>query len=140
MMAEFPEHVRDGIDQFTGRAWLLPHLLAWLGRPSERMFLITGTPGTGKSSLIAWLAGGGPSPEGDEARRRLEAIRSRVRAAHFCVASSGSTAPRTFAQNVADQLTWAVPGFGAALAASLSDRISMRSDQTIGTVQSGAQV
>ncbi len=141
MAVEIPKNVSAHIDQFTGREWLLPHLLAWLGRPSERMFLMTGTPGTGKSSMMAWLAGFGPLPVKEESARNLVMIRSQVKAAHFCVASSDSTAPKTFAQNVANQLIDpAVPGFGDALADSLSDRISISSVQSIGTVAPGAKL
>lgn len=59
-----PEQISKYIDQFTGRAWLLPRILNCYENSIERMFLITGDPGTGKSMVAAWLAGSGPLPAG----------------------------------------------------------------------------
>ena len=41
--------VEKNIQHFTGRDWLLPRLLKWLEKTDERMFILTGKPGTGKA-------------------------------------------------------------------------------------------
>jgi hypothetical protein len=62
MAIDLPKHVADDIDRFTGSAWLLPKLLEWWNRGDERLFLLTGGPGTGKSTITAQLSGACPSP------------------------------------------------------------------------------
>ncbi|MGH8069037.1 MAG: hypothetical protein ACRERE_28140, partial [Candidatus Entotheonellia bacterium] len=110
-----PRLVAESIDQFTGRTWLLQPLLDWFERSSERLFILTGKPGTGKSALIAWLGGAGPLPANADVRSQIECLRAQVKAVHFCQANSGNTAPKALAQNLAEQLTQTVPGFGDAL-------------------------
>src|SRR5947209_6140847 len=125
MTAEFPRNVRDSIDQFTRREWLLPHLLEWLERTEERFFVLTGEPGSGKSRIISWLSGAeGPDPDGPS-RDLLERFRSRVKAAHFCVANSGSADPRQAAEDLARQLAQRVDGYGVAFAESLKGLIKI---------------
>ena len=62
MIPELPKTIADNIKYFTGRTWLLPILLKWFEKSDQRMFILTGGPGTGKSMIMAWLAGRGPSP------------------------------------------------------------------------------
>src|SRR5687768_2239573 len=119
MILNLPQTIAANIGHFTGRTWLLPHLLAWLEQFNERICILTGEPGTGKSMIIAWLAGAGPLPTSATARSQLQQIRSRVAATHFCMAASRNIAPQAFAENVANQLTRNVKGFGDALAATL---------------------
>jgi SpoVK/Ycf46/Vps4 family AAA+-type ATPase len=63
MSYPLPEKINKYIDQFTGRTWVLPKILEWYEKTSERLLLITGDPGTGKSMVTAWLAGSGPLPD-----------------------------------------------------------------------------
>jgi hypothetical protein len=100
-----PKTVAANIEHFSGRTWLLPTLLDWFEQTDARMFILTGEPGTGKSTVAAWLAGAGPWPSGADAKSQLEQIRSQIKAAHFCVAASDSAAPKAFAQSMAEQLT-----------------------------------
>jgi len=83
-MTDLPKHVAENIDRFTGRTWLLPRILEWLNHSNERFFLLTGAPGTGKSMILAWLAGFGPEPKDASAREQLNRLRKAVKAAHFC--------------------------------------------------------
>ncbi len=137
-MPELPKTIASNIDHFTGRTWLLPSLLQWCEHSNDRTLILTVEPGTGKSALMAWLAGAGPPPADARVRSQLEQLRSLVTATHFCVATSGSTSPKAFAQNIAEQLTRCVAGFGGALAATLADQIIKISPvQHIGTVQGG---
>ena len=136
MIFTLPENVANNIQGFTGRSWLLPLLLEWLERSDDRVFILTGEPGTGKSMTTAWLAGEGPAPTEADASLQLKQVRSWVKATHFCIATS-SNAPKAFAQNVAEQLTRTVPGFGSALANTLSDLVKISADLRINTVETG---
>ena len=75
---QIPDHVSHEIEGFTGRTWLLAPLLTWVEQSSERSFVVTGEPGSGKSMLSAWLAGSGPAPADPVARRQLDDLRAQV--------------------------------------------------------------
>jgi hypothetical protein len=113
-----PQNITARIDQFVGRTWLLPEILRWWSHGSARTLLVTGAPGTGKSMLMAWLAGFGPPPESELDRGQLAQLRSAVKAIHFCQAASRNITPRAFAQGIANQLSRSVDGFADALAAT----------------------
>ncbi len=135
MKIDLPRTVSDNLSHFTGREWILPELLRWWDQEETRFFVLTGEPGTGKSMLSAWLAGCGPLPA-VPVSPELERFRSLVRAVHFCIARSG-TSPKSFAQSVAGQLTRSVPGFGAALAATLKEQVQISVEQNIGHMAGG---
>ncbi|MCZ7572053.1 MAG: hypothetical protein M5U01_26175 [Ardenticatenaceae bacterium] len=137
MTLHLPPRIETNIAHFTGRTWLLPKVVAWLEQSDQRLLLLTGQPGTGKSMLVAWLAGAGPPPADPEARARLDHVRARLKAVHFCVAASGSIAPKALAENLAQQLTRTVAGFGEALTATLSARVSIVVEQRIERVEGG---
>src|SRR5262245_45668072 len=136
-MAEIPKRIAENIDRFTGRTWLLPKLLDWWDNSEERIFLLSGGPGTGKSMILAWLAGFGTEPQEALAKEQLSRIRKVFKAAHFCQASSRNLSPQAFAENIAHQLTGAVKGFDDALAATLAERVQIIATQTVGTVGAG---
>jgi len=125
-----PRTLATQMDRFVGRAWLLPRLLEWWSTGSERVFLLTGGPGTGKSMIQAWICGFGPEPDDPEARSQLERLRAATVAAHFCQAASRNISPQAFGESIANQLAANLPGFAAALAATLAERV-----QIVGTVQ-----
>jgi hypothetical protein len=62
LAATLPREVTEHIVEFRGRGWLLPRLIEWWDRGDEQIFLLTGRPGTGKSMILARLAGLGPLP------------------------------------------------------------------------------
>ena len=140
MEIKLPKLVDERIDRFTGRAWLLPKLIEWWERTEERLFLLTGDPGTGKSMILAWLAGKGPAPPDRVAKKQLTQLRKAVKAAHFCEASSRKNSPEAFAQSIANQLTETVPGFGDALAATLKDRVKIIGIARAETAASGSSL
>jgi hypothetical protein len=135
-----PRRVVESVGTFSGRTWVLPRLLQWWDREAARLFLLTGGPGTGKSMLMAWLAGLGAEPSDPAAVEHLTRLRSLVKAAHFCQASSQNTSPRAFAQGLANQLTASVPGFADALAATLGDRVQIVGTAHAGTAAAGSTV
>jgi energy-coupling factor transporter ATP-binding protein EcfA2 len=135
-----PDVVASGIEQFTGRSWVLPLLLRWLDESSDRFFILTGAPGTGKSTLMAWLAGWGPPPTNRRAKAQLERLRARAGAVHFCRADSGNVAPRAFAEAMSDQLTRKITGFGDAMVTTLHDLVRIQVDIHTGQVREGASV
>jgi hypothetical protein len=65
-----PKHVAENIDRFTGRTWLLPRILEWWDHSDERLLLMTGGPGTGKSMILAWLSDFGPQLQDATAQAR----------------------------------------------------------------------
>jgi hypothetical protein len=137
---DLPDVVASSIEQFTGRSWVLPPLLQWLDESTDRFFVLTGAPGTGKSSLMAWLAGWGPPPTSSRARAHLKRLRARVGAVHFCRADSGNVAPRAFAEAMSGQLTRNITGFGDALVTTLHDLVRIQVDIHAGQVQKGGTV
>jgi hypothetical protein len=139
MTLDLPKRVAENIAQFTGRAWLLEAVLNWLENGSNRLFILTGEPGAGKSMVAAWLAGEGPAPAEAEPRARLERIRAAVKGAHFCEFATGKTSPKALAQSLAGQLQDGVPLFGQALLKALKDRIQVTATQDIETIESGGK-
>ena len=125
MSFQLPARVEQNIEQFVGRTWLLPVVDKWLKKPKERLLILAGDPGTGKSMIAAWLAEAGPKPEGSKARKQLARIRGHVKGAHFCVFEGGGADPVDMARNLASQLVERVPGFGDALADSLADLVKI---------------
>jgi hypothetical protein len=97
-----PEEISERAVGFTGRLWVLSEVLDWIDHGSERFFMITGEPGSGKTALAAWLAGAGDAPASEELKR----MRDCWKAMHFCVADDkhGSLNPGRFAQSLARQL------------------------------------
>ena len=135
-----PRTLAKQMDRFVGRAWLLPRLLEWWNAGSERVFLLTGGPGTGKSMIQAWLCGFGPEPEDPEARSQLERLRAATVAAHFFQAASRNISPQSFGESIANQLAANVAGFAAALAATLAERVQIVGTAHAGLAATGAQL
>ncbi len=140
MTVQLPEKIADHIDQFTGRKWLLPRILDWFDNTSERLLLITGEPGTGKSMLTAWLANFGPPPDTPEAAGQLQFLRGQVYGVHFCQAGGGSITPKNLSINLHYQLKESIPLFNQAFIESLPELIRLEATQRFGQVDAGAQV
>ena len=123
---------------FIGRTWLLARLQNWLAQPQERLFLLTGRPGTGKSSFSAWLAGEGPAPLAAPAQAARAQLRANLKAVHFCTAASQTSSPPAFLQSLATQLTHEVRGFGRALEISLGNQIRLTEQSSLSGERAGA--
>jgi len=131
---ELPSYHQKNISKFTGRRWLLPRIRHWLEKTSDRVFLVTGKPGAGKSMISAWLSDKGSVPIEPAAAADLNAIRSALCAVYFCQATSGN-APRVFAESVAKQLARAVQGFAGFIGSSLSERKQVNVNATVNVQQ-----
>src|SRR5437762_6881136 len=139
-MIELPRVIANNIDQFSGRVWLLPKVLEWFDDNKERVLVLSGEPGSGKSMIAAWLAGMGPAPVDPRPRQQLDRIRSLIYAAHFCQTTHTNTDPRAVAESLARQLTTRIPQFGKALADSLADRVQIIASVGANAINSGANV
>ncbi len=117
--AEISRLTRD----FTGRDWLFAQVDAWL-TSDDRFFVLAGEPGIGKSALAAELC-----------RRR----RTPPSAYHFCIPGHNSTiVPSRFLRSIAAQLAACLPGYGAALAATVDPvRISVEARVEIAHMTGG---
>jgi hypothetical protein len=56
-MLDFSRYIADRTVNFTGRAWVFEKISEWLAQSAgSRFFLLTGEPGSGKTSLAARLS------------------------------------------------------------------------------------
>jgi hypothetical protein len=113
---DFTALIREKVQDFTGREWVFEAIDRWLGDPaSNRVFLITGEPGSGKTALVAKLA----TMSQPEARRAgyVNLGAGVMSHAHFCSSeATESVDPQTFVESLSFSLARSLPGFGAALA------------------------
>lgn len=126
--------------ELVAREWITHHLEQWLGT-DERVFLITGPPGTGKTWYAAQLAlqSTRPHPIIDDFPRLLA---STLVLSHFCDAADARTLdPGDFVAKLSQALAQRVPGFSEAVAESVADsrmQISINAIQNVGSIESGA--
>lgn len=93
---DFSRRVRELTEDFVGREWLFAEVEAFLAGEAERVLLIEGEPGAGKSAVAARLV-----------------QRGAASAHHFCVPhEAGTREPVTFVRSMSLKLVRAVPGFG----------------------------
>jgi 8-oxo-dGTP pyrophosphatase MutT (NUDIX family)/tetratricopeptide (TPR) repeat protein len=106
----FEADVLKHLPKFTGRAWVFETLDEWLAEipPKERVFLILGSPGVGKTALSVWLA-----------NKRLE-----IAALHLCAFEHQQKSdPRNVVTSIAYQLSTQLPDYATALAMQDLDAI-----------------
>ncbi|MFZ3374709.1 MAG: hypothetical protein WA183_04065, partial [Chthoniobacterales bacterium] len=115
---DFSQHVRERSRNFVGREWVFRELDEWLKSDHDRYFLITASPGFGKTAISAQLVnfswGLAPVPSGltHFSPNFLQAI-------HFCSRADASWCdPRIFASSISRQLASRFPVFEKALAAA----------------------
>jgi len=124
------------------RPWLLAEIVDWLERGRERVFLLSGDAGSGKSVVSAWIWPGTPTADEVAARDqnpRLARLRAAWSAAFVCSERfvGASTDPRAFVRDVAEQLCRTIPGFYDAL---LSQRRPLVQGTASANVASGPVV
>ena len=123
--------VTDKTRYFSGREWLLESIAAWLTSATRGMFLLTGEPGTGKTTVAARLvqiAAGtvaAPPSAGAAAPNWPDAV-------HFCSTRSSDTLdPRFVIGALARQLATRYPAFRQALATGTPDLADLHSVQEL---------
>jgi AAA ATPase domain len=112
----FTNRISQLTSRFVGRQWILDQLNYWLVNSSERVFLIVGEPGVGKSALAAHIVNTG----------------SPLSAFHFCIALEGGTLrPVSVLLSLAAQLVQNVSDYAETLASVVAPlRLSIRVEIT----------
>jgi len=102
---DFSDYIADRTENFTGRKWIFRAIHEWLSDPDgSRYFLLTGEPGSGKTSIAAQLTRFSQG-ESVYSESYPELAPGFLSAFHFCsVGRSNWTDPRNFARSIALQL------------------------------------
>jgi hypothetical protein len=101
---DFTAYLAERTARFTGREWMLRAVDDWLADGAERLFLLTGEPGAGKTALAGRLVqiSGGAVPPPDRSRRLGPGF---LGAWHFCTAGDRHWLnPRVYAESLAAQI------------------------------------
>jgi hypothetical protein len=123
-LLNIPFSLQKRARHIVGRQWVLKRVREWLQAGPERCFLLTGAPGSGKSTIAAWLAMPPLESADDDP---LELVRAAWAARHFCMASGdGSVDPRRFTQLIANQLASRYDEFALAVAPSVGPQYNVR--------------
>lgn len=112
---DFSALIADRTQGFSGRGWVLEAVGRWLTDPNgQRIFLLTGDPGTGKTAVAARIV---QLHEGDPAAGSVPGLGQGALAAwHFCQAGRDETlSPREFVESLAQQLANRFPDYRRAL-------------------------
>lgn len=134
-----PAKLAKAADRFVGRVWALEKVDGWLQDGDERLFLLMGEPGAGKSQLAAWLCGAGSPPDNESAAAALARVRAAWSAACFCMSrgQGGSVDAGWFIRALVEQLANRHEGYaGAVLKAidGLVDSVTVNVGENRGTV------
>jgi WD40 repeat protein len=134
-----PEQLRA---ELVPRYWAMARLETWLRTEDSRIFLVTGLPGSGKTSFAAQLA---LFRHDILPRDEYPSLSSaELVLAHFCDSSNERTLdPLEFVSRLSQALAHRIPHFAEAVAdaaVGASAVVTVNSTQTIGTVESGASV
>lgn len=126
--------------ELVPRAWVMARVESWLDTGDTPVILVTGPPGTGKTSFATQLVF--LNETGDGSWPNLSA--ADLVLAHFCDASNERTLDALdFVRALSQGLAARIPGFADALASSAADAsavVSINASQSIGTVAAGASV
>jgi hypothetical protein len=140
-MLDFSRHIADSTVNFTGRAWVFEEINKWLAQSARsRFFLLTGEPGSGKTSLAARLSQFS-SAEATPPESCKLLTPGFLTAIHFCSARDSTWVdPLTFAQALGFQLLRKFPHEYAA-AFDVKDTVySVQGRAQVETVHAGAIV
>jgi hypothetical protein len=138
---DFSNLIATKTEGFVGRDWVFKRINDWLASPApERVFLLAGGPGTGKSAIAARLAQFSDGTE--EATACPELRKGWLAYYHFCQAGRDSTiAPIAFVESLSGALANKYKAtFGEALRNSGEKQIVINAPVNAGTVTGGARV
>ncbi|MFC1878756.1 hypothetical protein ACFLZW_02470 [Chloroflexota bacterium] len=120
---DFSAYISERGKHFTGREWIFQEIDAWLSdEEGERVFLLTGDPGSGKTSIAARLVqfSTGQTPEIPAECKSIQP--DFISAFHFCSAREQTWHnPHAFIESLALQLAARFPEYAEALAEQSSD-------------------
>ena len=137
-----PKLAADRAQGFVGRRATIGRIADWL-ETSDPYLCLTGDPGTGKSALMAWLAGAGQDPTDGILAKRRSGILKALDHVHFCVATSPNDPtldPWLFSRDLGRRLAVRDPRFGSFLTASLGPSVTIIMEaKTVGK-QVGPQI
>lgn len=138
---EFIGIIRERTQHFSGREWVFEKVDSWLSdTDGERVFLLCGGPGTGKSTIAARLA---QASIGEAALGAWPALQPGfLTYLHFCQAGVGTTlSPTTFVQSLSQAIANRIPTFRTALEAQGSQQIIINAPVNVqGSVAENARV
>lgn len=126
---DVPAGAAERAQRFVGRRSTLARVASWLDSPPEenRFLVLTGGPGSGKTALMAWLAGAGAEPASPADAALRQRVGRAVDAVHFCSAASGGAArsqnPYEFGRQLTRQLSDADPDYNRLMLQSLHVQI-----------------
>lgn len=136
---DFSTYIAEHTQNFTGRNWVFKSINDWLVEGKNRIFLLTGGPGEGKSAIatrLAQISDGIVTDTSDP-----EFLPNWLTYYHFCQFGLEDTlSPLTFVQSLSEALANRYPKFRNALESIGSKQININTIQDIGTLQSGGQV
>lgn len=96
----FDAEIRQNLDRFTGREWVIREIDRWLATNGSRVFWIAGSPGVGKTAISTWLC----------------ANRREIAAFHFCRYDNVQKIdPRRCVTSIAYQLSTQLPEYAERL-------------------------
>ena len=133
-----PDELTERGDEFTGRGWALDAVDAWLESP-RRALLLTGTAGTGKSTIAARIVQMGRGHASTDGRRHLGPGTPVY--AHFCRARDDRTLdPLRFVEALSQHLALRLPSYAEALLAVSDAEIQIEGRATADQAEAGAMV
>jgi len=99
---EFERKKITMLENFTGREWVLENIKDWLQDPNgQKVYRISGGPGTGKSAIAAWL---------------VQELPQNIKAVHFCDRDNADKSDvNRIIKSIACQLAFVLEDYGELL-------------------------
>jgi WD40 repeat protein len=137
---DYTSFITDHTKDFTGREWVFAKIDAWLADPSsERVYLLVGGPGTGKSAILARLTQFSIGQVSSNGFSRLTP--GFLSYYHFCQAQHDATLnPLRLVEALSKQLANHYQVFAEAIANAGSQEIKINAQQKIGRAADGSEI